>query len=141
KQDISTIELGDDEAYFDYWERYNRLIASYPYHGFSVDNLVMFFIRGLTEAHWRMVNGACGCKFMCNKPEDAMKLLKEIAVNSRRPQPRRIPQKPTTPTPVSTFEEKMTNTLNRMNERLDCIEKGRIEVAPTTYLSDRDLLS
>ena len=45
KKEISNIEQWSDESFYEYWERFKRLCASCPYHGYSDDDLILYFLQ------------------------------------------------------------------------------------------------
>ncbi|CAH9132758.1 unnamed protein product [Cuscuta epithymum] len=83
KKQISNIEQGDDESLYEYWERFKKLCASCPYHGYTEQDLILYFYDGLAEHDRRMVNAACGGGIVNKTPSQARNLLSELAENSR----------------------------------------------------------
>ena len=45
KKEISNIDQWSDECFYEYWERFKRLCASCPYHGYSDDDLILYFLQ------------------------------------------------------------------------------------------------
>ncbi|XP_048492418.1 uncharacterized protein LOC125493273 [Beta vulgaris subsp. vulgaris] len=83
KRAISNIEQGYDELLYDYLERFKRLVACCPYHGFAEKDLVLYLVAGLLPDERRMVNAACGGNIDNKTPQQAMKLISEFAESSR----------------------------------------------------------
>ncbi|XP_057517977.1 uncharacterized protein LOC130798899 [Amaranthus tricolor] len=93
KKEISNIEQWSDESFYEYWERFKRLCASCPYHGYSDDDLILYFYNGLLNDEVRMVNAASGGSFLRKTPTAARELLEELAEGSRQFSRRENPRK------------------------------------------------
>ncbi|CAH9051333.1 unnamed protein product [Cuscuta europaea] len=83
KKQISNIEQEDNETLYEYWERLKKLCASCPYHGYSEQDLILYFYDGLVDQDRRMVNAACGGGIVNKTPSQARDLISELAENSR----------------------------------------------------------
>ncbi|CAH9067015.1 unnamed protein product [Cuscuta epithymum] len=83
KKQISNIEQKDDESLYEYWERFKKLCASCPYHGYTEQDLILYFYDGLVDQDRRMVNAACGGGIVNKTPSQARDLISELAENSR----------------------------------------------------------
>ncbi|XP_010684910.2 uncharacterized protein LOC104899419 [Beta vulgaris subsp. vulgaris] len=83
KRAISNIEQGYDEILYDYLERFKRLVACCPYHGFAEKDLVLYLVGGLLPDERRMVNAASGGNIDNKTPQQAMELISEFAESSR----------------------------------------------------------
>jgi len=84
KREIANVEQKYDESLYDYLERFKKLIAACPYHGYSQQNLVMYLYSGLTEEERRMVNAASGGNIQNKTPSEAFDLFHELAEGSRQ---------------------------------------------------------
>ncbi|CAH9146939.1 unnamed protein product [Cuscuta epithymum] len=84
KKQISNIEQKDDESLYEFWERFKKLCASCPYHGYSEQDLILYFYDGLVDDDRRMVNAACGGGIVNKTPSQAINLISELAENSRQ---------------------------------------------------------
>ena len=60
KKAISNVEQKDDDSLYEYWEQFKKLCASCPYHGYSEQDLVLYFYGGLSDEDLRMVNASSG---------------------------------------------------------------------------------
>ncbi|CAH9083362.1 unnamed protein product [Cuscuta europaea] len=83
KKQISNVEQKDDESFYEYWERFKKLCASCPYHGYSEQDLILYFYDGLCNDDRRMINAACGGGIVNKTPSQARNLISELAENCR----------------------------------------------------------
>ncbi|CAH9126488.1 unnamed protein product [Cuscuta epithymum] len=83
KKQISNIDKKDDESLYEYWERFKKLCASCPYHGYTEQDLILYFYDGLADQDRRMVNAASGGGIVNKTPSQARNLISELAENSR----------------------------------------------------------
>ncbi|XP_057526276.1 uncharacterized protein LOC130805520 [Amaranthus tricolor] len=82
KKEISNIEQNSDESFYEYWERFKRLCASCPYHGYHDEDLIMYFYNGLVNDDVRMIKAASGGSILNNTPEAARALIEELVKGS-----------------------------------------------------------
>ena len=71
KRAIAMVEQGDDESLYDYVERYARLCASCPFHGFEEKDLVTHLYNGLLDHERRLVDAACNGSVLNLTPAQA----------------------------------------------------------------------
>ncbi|KAL9236168.1 hypothetical protein vseg_010869 [Gypsophila vaccaria] len=83
KKQISNIEQCEGESFYEYWERFKRICASCPYHGYSEQDLILYFCNGLFPDDARMVNAASGGAIINKAIEEAHTLIKELSASSR----------------------------------------------------------
>ncbi|CAH9094256.1 unnamed protein product, partial [Cuscuta europaea] len=83
KKQISNIEQKEDETLYEYWERFKKLCVSCPYHGYTEQDLILYFYDGPADQDRRMVNAACGRGIVNKTPSQARNLISELAENSR----------------------------------------------------------
>ncbi|KAK9681586.1 hypothetical protein RND81_10G012900 [Saponaria officinalis] len=83
KKQISNIEQLDGETMYEYRERFKRICASCPYHGYSQEDLILYFCNSLNQEEARMVNAASGGSIINKTIEEANNLLEELAASSR----------------------------------------------------------
>lgn len=79
KKAISNIDQKYDESLYDYQERFKRLCAKFPYHGYSYEDLILYFCVVLGFYDLRMVNAANGRGIVNKIPGEAIKLITELA--------------------------------------------------------------
>ena len=83
KRAIAMVEQGDDESLYDYVERFARLCASCPFHGFDEKDLVTHLHNGLLDQERRLVDAACNGSVLNLTPAQARIRINEIAEGSR----------------------------------------------------------
>ena len=77
------MEQGEDENLYDYYERYKRLIASCPYHGYQAEDLICYIIEGLCDNDKRLVNASCGGSYENLTPAAAFQKVEILAEQAR----------------------------------------------------------
>ncbi|KAK9697939.1 hypothetical protein RND81_08G071100 [Saponaria officinalis] len=82
KKEISNVEQRDGETLYEYWERFKRLCATCPYHGYADQDLIMYFCGGLGQDDARMIHAASG-GIVNKSPTEAKALIAELAESSR----------------------------------------------------------
>ena len=80
---IAKVEQADDESLYDYLERFTRLCASCPFHGFSERDLVFNLYNGLLPHKRRLVDAACNGIIMNMSPSAARTTMNDIAEGTR----------------------------------------------------------
>ena len=83
KKAISNAEQGKDETLYEYWERFKKLCAQCPSHGYSEEDLIMYFHNGLDDDDLRMVNASSGGSIENKTPQAARALIEELSEGSR----------------------------------------------------------
>ena len=83
KKAISNIEQEVDETLYEYFERFTRLRSSCPFHGYSTQDLVLYFYNGLLDNERRIVDAACGGNILNSTPELALDKIQELAEGTR----------------------------------------------------------
>ncbi|KAK9155104.1 hypothetical protein Sjap_002584 [Stephania japonica] len=80
---IVGISMDDDEPLYQYWERYQRLLASCPQHNQTDISISRYYYDGLTYEERRNVDNVCGGHIM-NRTARQMMELYEIMANQSR---------------------------------------------------------
>ena len=80
---IASIEQADDESLYDYLERFARMCASCPFHGFDERELVFNLYNGLLPHERRLVDAACNGSIMNLTPAAARNTMNDIAESTR----------------------------------------------------------
>jgi len=83
KKEISNVEQLDGENLYEYWERFKKICAMCPYHGYSNYDLIMYFCVGLCAEDARMVHSASGGGIESKTPLEARMLIEDLASSSR----------------------------------------------------------
>ncbi|KAL9238988.1 hypothetical protein vseg_013349 [Gypsophila vaccaria] len=84
KKDISSIEQEMGETLYDDWDHFKRLCASFPYHGYSKEDLFLYFSGGLSQEDARMVNSATQGGIIYKTPQEAHFIIERLAKSSRQ---------------------------------------------------------
>ena len=129
KKEISNIEQNSDESFYEYWERFKRLCASCPYHGYHDEDLIMYFYNGLVNDDVRMINVASGGSILNNTSEAARALIEELAegsrqFNKRSHDKRAIRENVSTESKVGKLEDQMQALTSMMR---DFMVKGKAQ--------------
>ncbi|XP_074300617.1 uncharacterized protein LOC141631911 [Silene latifolia] len=74
----------DGETMYEYLEKFKKLCASCPYHGYSDQDLIMYFCGGLNQDDHRMIHSACGGNIANKNPDEAWEVISELAETYRR---------------------------------------------------------
>ena len=83
KRAIANVEQADDESLYEYCERFARLCASCPFHGFEEKDLVTHLYNGLLDHERRFVDAACNGSVLNLTPAAARSRINEIAEGTR----------------------------------------------------------
>ncbi|XP_074290307.1 uncharacterized protein LOC141617037 [Silene latifolia] len=83
KKEISNTEQRDCETMCEYLERFKKLYAICPYHGYTAQDLVMYFCGGLCMEDARTVSATCGGNIVNKRPPEAWTIIGELAESSR----------------------------------------------------------
>ena len=84
KKDLSNIEQDATESLYEYYERFKRLVASCPYHGYSENDLIFYLYEYLLPDERRMLNAACGGSIMNKTPKAAFEMIGDLSEESRQ---------------------------------------------------------
>ena len=79
-----TIEQFANESLHEYFERFNELLKSCPYHCFLEHDLILNLHEGLCEDDRRMVNSACVGNIFKKTYEEALNVFTTLANDSRQ---------------------------------------------------------
>ncbi|XP_074300213.1 uncharacterized protein LOC141631445 [Silene latifolia] len=69
---------------YEYLEKFKQLCASYRYHGYSDQDLIIYFCGGLNQDDCRMIHSACRGNIENKNPDDAWEVIAELAETSRQ---------------------------------------------------------
>ncbi|MBN8124821.1 hypothetical protein J0J18_24320, partial [Vibrio vulnificus] len=58
KKEIINVEQREHESLYEYRERFKRMCACCPYHGYTDQDLLMYFCGGMNMEDARMVHAA-----------------------------------------------------------------------------------
>ncbi|OMO89309.1 Retrotransposon gag protein [Corchorus capsularis] len=81
RRKINTCQQLPGEKWYQYWERYNQICASCPYHNISEALLIQHFYDSLIYEDRTYVDDASGGGLTFKTPKEARKLLNTMAEN------------------------------------------------------------
>ncbi|BFG31155.1 hypothetical protein CerSpe_174290 [Prunus speciosa] len=121
KKEIMEIQQLDGEPFHEYWERYKKLLNSYPDHNIPEWNLMHIFYEGLLYSDRMMVNATSGGSLMDKTPKQAREMFENFSNNSLQFNYRRPPPKKSGVYEVSTsshLEAQITNLTNLVKQMM-----------------------
>ncbi|XP_020549850.1 uncharacterized protein LOC105164442 [Sesamum indicum] len=71
RKEISAIRQFAGESLFEYWERFNRLVESFPHHQIPNHLLIQYFYEGLSNMDRKLVDAASGGALFDKTPTEA----------------------------------------------------------------------
>ncbi|KAK3204533.1 hypothetical protein Dsin_018579 [Dipteronia sinensis] len=86
---ITNFFQGDQETFYEVWERYKILLFDCPQHGYHTHQLCQWFYDGLNDVSTVLVNNACGGSMTDKTPEDLQSIFEKLANNSHQKSSRR----------------------------------------------------
>ncbi|RDX74943.1 hypothetical protein CR513_45236, partial [Mucuna pruriens] len=84
RKEICGIRQHTGETLHEYWERFNKLCATCPYHQISEQLLIQYFYEGLSMMDKSMINAASGGALMDKTPVAARHLISNMATSNER---------------------------------------------------------
>ncbi|XP_021825085.1 uncharacterized protein LOC110766130 [Prunus avium] len=121
KKEILEIQQLDGEPFHEYWERYKKLLNSYPDHNIPEWHLMHTFYEGLLYSDRMMVNATSGGSLMDETPKQARETFEKFSNNSLQFNYRRPPPKKSGVYEVSTsshLEAQITNLTNLVKQMM-----------------------
>lgn len=83
KKEISNVLQDDGETFYEYLQRFNKLVADCPQHGYPEEQLLVHFHSGLKPSDKNMVNSASGGSLLNKTVAEAQKIFKDLADETR----------------------------------------------------------
>ncbi|XP_051127610.1 uncharacterized protein LOC127249062 [Andrographis paniculata] len=90
RKEICGIKQISGESSYEYWDRFNKLIARCPQHQISEQLLIQYFYEGLTLIDRRIIDASSGGALMNKTLKEAWELLNDMAMNSQQFGPRYV---------------------------------------------------
>ncbi|XP_020420177.1 uncharacterized protein LOC109949292 isoform X1 [Prunus persica] len=121
KKEILEIQQLDGEPFHEYWERYKKLLNSYPDHNIPEWHLMHTFYEGLLYLDRMIVDATSGGSLMDKTPKQARETFENVSDNSLQFNYRRSPPKKSEVYEVSTashFEAQITNLTNLVKQMM-----------------------
>ncbi|CAM8895881.1 unnamed protein product [Rhodiola kirilowii] len=79
---INSFEQGEDESFYEAWERFKELQRECPHHNIDKPTLIQIFYQGMDNESKRQMDQAAGGAFMELHPTNAGAIIDRIARNS-----------------------------------------------------------
>ena len=79
-KEISGIQQHPNETMYEYWQRFQKLLKSCPNHQLSEQLLAHYFFLGMRQHDRELVDAASGGAFLDKNDNDAMTLLRTMAI-------------------------------------------------------------
>ncbi|CAM8937546.1 unnamed protein product [Rhodiola kirilowii] len=79
---INSFEQGEDESFYEAWERFKELQRECPHHNIDKPSLIQIFYQGVDNESKRQMDQAAGGAFMELHPTNAGAIIDRIARNS-----------------------------------------------------------
>ncbi|CAL2240576.1 unnamed protein product [Prunus armeniaca] len=93
RKEIMGVQQLDGESFHEYWDRFQRLLASCPHHQIEDWLLMQYFYEGLLDSERMMVDATSGGGLMNKSATQAKEMFENIAANSQQFNYRRAPPK------------------------------------------------
>ncbi|XP_051127350.1 uncharacterized protein LOC127248849 [Andrographis paniculata] len=90
RKEIYGIKQASGESLYEYWDRFNKLIARCLQHQISEQLLIQYFYEGLTSIGRRIIDATSGGDLMKKTAVEAWELLNDMAMNSQQFGPRDV---------------------------------------------------
>ncbi|KAL2242611.1 UNVERIFIED_CONTAM: Retrovirus-related Pol polyprotein from transposon 17.6 [Sesamum indicum] len=84
RKEISGIRQFAGESLFEYWERFNLLVESFPHHQIPNHLLIQYFYEGLSNMDRKLIDAASGGALFDKTPTEARKLISTMASNTQQ---------------------------------------------------------
>ncbi|XP_073120693.1 uncharacterized protein [Henckelia pumila] len=85
RADITTFSQGEQDTFFEAWERYKDLLRRCPHHQLPDGLVVQTFYYGLSHSNRTMIDAAAGGNLLRKSSVDGYELIEEMACSSYHP--------------------------------------------------------
>ncbi|XP_073121149.1 uncharacterized protein [Henckelia pumila] len=124
RADITTFSQGEQETFYEAWERYKDLLRRCPHHQLPEGLVVQTFYYGLSHSNRTMLDAAAGGNLLRKSSEDGFELIEEMASSSYHPQSKRgATRKSTGIHQIDAFTS-VAAQLEVMNKRIEELSVG-----------------
>ncbi|XP_073121491.1 uncharacterized protein [Henckelia pumila] len=124
RADITTFSQGEQETFYEAWERYKDLLRRFPHHQLPEGLVVQTFYYGLSHSNRTMLDAAAGGNLLRKSSEDGFELIEEMESSSYHPQSERgAARKSTGIHQIDAFTSVATQ-LEVMNKRIEELSVG-----------------
>ena len=77
--EIIVFKQGNDESFYNAWERYKRLLKRCPMHGIDLTTHMDIFYHSMNYTSKSIINAACFGAFKRKSAEEAKQLIEDLA--------------------------------------------------------------
>ncbi|XP_073139096.1 uncharacterized protein [Henckelia pumila] len=124
RADITTFSQGEQETFYEAWERYKDLLRRCPHHQLPEGLVVQTFYYGISHSNRTMLDAAAGGNLLRKSSEDGFELIEEMASSSYHPQSERgAARKSTGIHQIDAFTS-VAAQLEVMNKRIEELSVG-----------------
>ncbi|XP_073120712.1 uncharacterized protein [Henckelia pumila] len=124
RADITTFSQGEQEMFYEAWERYKDLLRRCPHHQLPEGLVVQTFYYGLSHSNRTMLDAVAGGNLLRKSSEDGFELIEEMASSSYHPQSERgAARKSTGIHQIDAFTS-VAAQLEVMNKRIEELSVG-----------------
>ncbi|RDY01485.1 hypothetical protein CR513_15172, partial [Mucuna pruriens] len=118
RKEICGIRQHNGETLHEYWERFNKLCATYPHHHISEQLLIQYFYEGLSMMDRSMIDATSGGALMDKTPATARHLISNMASNTQQFEIRGPNQSRTVNEINATSNQRLENQLTELTSLL-----------------------
>ncbi|XP_073137231.1 uncharacterized protein [Henckelia pumila] len=124
RADITNFSQGEQETFYEAWERYKDLLRRCPHHQLPEGLVVQTFYYGLSHSNRTILDAAAGGNLLQKSLEDCFELIEEMASSSYHPQSERgAARKSTGIHQIDAFTS-VAAQLEVMNKRIEELSVG-----------------
>ncbi|KAH6766589.1 hypothetical protein C2S52_017572 [Perilla frutescens var. hirtella] len=80
---IGSLKMGTNESFYDYWGRFQTMLAKCPQYQITEHDLIQYFIGGLRPHERTIMNASCGGSILNKQSVEAFRILTEMAEDNR----------------------------------------------------------
>ncbi|XP_073120421.1 uncharacterized protein [Henckelia pumila] len=124
RADITTFSQGEQETFYEAWERYKDLLRRCPHHQLPDSLVVQTFYYGLSHSNRTMLDAAAGGNLLRKSSEDGYELIEEMATSSYHPQSERSGARKSTGIHQVEAFTSVAAQLEVMNKRIEELSVG-----------------
>ncbi|XP_073120605.1 uncharacterized protein [Henckelia pumila] len=124
RADIKTFSQGEQETFYEAWERYKDLLRTCPHHQLPDGLVVQTFYYGLSHLNRTMLDAAAGGNLLRKSSEDGYELIEEMATSSYHPQSERSGARKSTGIHQVEAFTSVAAQLEVMNKRIEELSVG-----------------
>ncbi|XP_073138503.1 uncharacterized protein [Henckelia pumila] len=124
RADITNFSQGEQETFYEAWERYKDLLRRCPHHQLPDGLVVQTFYYGLSHSNRTMLDAAAGGNLLRKSSEDGYELIEEMPTSSYHPQSERSGARKSTGIHQVEAFTSVAAQLEVMNKRIEELSVG-----------------